>query len=326
MRRVAAGETTDAQIWAGLSDLGVPGILVPEARGGTGLGALSAALIAELFGYYVVPSPFLSSAVMAARALTATGSHDQLLEALAAGDCRIGVAFASATGLAGDSGISLKKGRISGRLLYALDERADYYLIADSEDGLHLVPRGAKGLAVKPLGTIDRSRSTCELLFDEVPAEPVSSDPEVLSSSLGLGRVMLAADTLGAAQSMLDQAVAYAGQRVQFNRVIASFQAVKHLCAEMLADMEPCRAFVWYAAHAQDEVPEEAALLAVQVKAHLAETGQSVAKKATEVHGGMGFTDLLGLHYWFKRAGANRQLLGRPESLRRQAAHIQQLI
>jgi alkylation response protein AidB-like acyl-CoA dehydrogenase len=72
-----------------------------------------------------------------------------------------------------------------------------------------------------------------------------------------------------------------------------------------------------------DQVPEEARLMACHTKAHLSELGKAVAKTATEVHGGMGFTDLVGLHYWFKRIGANRQLLGSPELLRNEAAKIQ---
>ena len=80
---------------------------------------------------------------------------------------------------------------------------------------------------------------------------------------------------------------------------------------------------VWYAGHAPDNVPEEARLMACHAKAHLAEVGQFVAKTATEVHGGMGFTDLLGLHYWFKRIGFNRQMLGAPELVREEAAQVQ---
>ena len=136
---------------------------------------------------------------------------------------------------------------------------------------------------------------------------------------------MLAADTLGAAQNMLDQAVAYAKEREQFNRPIGSFQAVKHLCAEMAAQLEPCRALVWYAAHALSAAPDEAHLVACHAKAHLAEVGAFVARTATEVHGGMGFTDLLGLHYWFKRIGFNRQALGTPELVREEAARAQNL-
>ena len=143
---------------------------------------------------------------------------------------------------------------------------------------------------------------------------------------LDAGRVILAADTLGAGQSMLDKAVAYSKERVQFGRVIASFQGVKHTLADLATEFEPCRAMVWYAAHAQDAIPEEARLTALQVKAHLGDVGRTHARLATEVHGGMGFTDLLGLHYWFKRIGFDRQMLGSPERLRREAAVAQGLL
>jgi alkylation response protein AidB-like acyl-CoA dehydrogenase len=122
---------------------------------------------------------------------------------------------------------------------------------------------------------------------------------------------------------MVEQAVAYAQQRKQFDRVIGSFQAVKHLCAEMVAELEPARSLVWYAAHAFDAVPEEASLMAAHAKAHLSEIGPFVVRTATEVHGGIGFTDEQNLHYWFKRVGVDRALLGSPELLREEAARAQ---
>ncbi|MBV1886175.1 MAG: acyl-CoA dehydrogenase, partial [Parvibaculaceae bacterium] len=79
----------------------------------------------------------------------------------------------------------------------------------------------------------------------------------------------------------------------------------------------------WYAAHAQDALPDEARLIAGHAKSHLSEVGRFVARTATEVHGGMGFTDLLGLHYWFKRIGVNRQILGSPERVREELARLQ---
>jgi len=137
------------------------------------------------------------------------------------------------------------------------------------------------------------------------------------------GRIMLAADILGAGTAMIEQAVAYAGTRVQFGRPIGSFQAVKHMCAEMAAALEPCRSLVWYAAHAFDHAPDESTLMACHAKSHLSEVGRFVARTSTEVHGGMGFTDLAGLHYWFKRIGLDRQLLGGPELVRNEAARVQ---
>ncbi len=137
---------------------------------------------------------------------------------------------------------------------------------------------------------------------------------------------MLAADTLGAAQTMLTRAVEYSKQRIQFGVPIGSFQAVKHMCAEMAAELEPCRAMLWYAAYAFDAIPDEARLTACHTKAHLSEVGTFVARTATEVHGGIGFTDELGLHLWFKRIGANRQLLGGPDQAREEAARLQHLV
>lgn len=319
VRRVAAGDAGDAAVWAGLTDLGIPGLLISEANGGLGLRYLDAVVVAECLGYHVTPAPFASSAVIAPVALQAAAAREDLLGGVATGETRIGAALAEGLGARADAGIDFSAGKLTGKSLFALDAAAHWYLVADRHQHLYLVNAAADGLERNTLGTIDNTRSTCELIYNEVDAELISDDPEVFSQALDAGLVTLAADTLGAAQCALDQAVAYAGQRVQFNRVIASFQAVKHMCAEMAAELEPCRALVWYAAHALDELPDEASLMAAHTKAHLSEVGQFVTRTATEVHGGMGFTDLVGLHYWFKRAGFNRQLLGSPELLRERA-------
>lgn len=325
VRSIASGDATDADIWQELTDLGLPGLLISEANGGLGLGSLDAAVVAETLGYHVTPSPFVSSAVIAPVALQAAGVRLDLLGSVATGEVRIGAALAEAIARRGDAGVSVTGSSLSGKSLFALDATADYYLVSTANGELYLAAADAEGLVRKSLSTIDTTRTTCELNFSDTPAELVSSDPAVFASTLDAGLVALAADTLGTAQCALDQAVTYAGQREQFNRVIASFQAVKHMCAEMAASLEPCRAMVWYAAHALDEIPGEASMMASHTKAHLGEVGQFVTRTATEVHGGMGFTDLVGLHYWFKRAGFNRQLLGSPEWNRDRAGALQGL-
>ncbi len=324
LRRIAAGELRDHAIWTGLCDLGAGALLVPEQHGGVGLAPLDAALIAECLGYHSTPAPFLGSAVLGPLALTLAGGQDTRLAKLALGELRIGVALGEAVAARADAGIRSRQDRLGGKALYVLDPQAHEFLVADQHRRLFLVP--ASAVRQRQLPTIDKTRPTCELVFDEAPATRLSEDPAQAARLIDIGRVMLAADTLGAAQNMLDQAVAYAKERRQFNRPIGSFQAVKHLCAEMAAALEPCRAMVWYAAHALAALPEEAHLAACHTKAHVAEVGTFVARKATEVHGGMGFTDLLGLHYWFKRIGFNRQMLGAPELVREEAARAQKLI
>jgi alkylation response protein AidB-like acyl-CoA dehydrogenase len=320
-------EAPESDVWPGLVELGVPGILVAEDAGGLGMTPLDASIVAEALGAHTTPAPFIGSAVMGPVALQAADANpDDLLGKLVAGEKRIGIAVGETIAARQDSGIKSAGDNLSGKALYVLDYGADVYLIADQDRSLFLVQADAAGLTGQTLSTIDRTRRTGELLLDGVAALRLSSDPAVLQKTLDAGRVMLAADTLGAAQTMIDQAVEYAQQREQFNRPIGSFQAVKHMCAEMTAGLEPCRALVWFAAHALDELPAESTLTACHTKAHLAEVGRFVAKTATEVHGGMGFTDLLGLHYWFKRIGFNRQLLGAPELIREEAARLQDLV
>mgnify|MGYP000279348305 CR=1 FL=1 len=325
VRQVANGENNDSSIWQGLAELGIAGLMVPEEFGGVGLNALDAIVIAECLGYHVTPTPFISTAVIAPCALLAANKGDTLA-AIASGQHRIGIAFGEAIGARKGARVSTNGATINGKCLFVLDAEADEYLIADTDKKLYLIAANATGVERNTLTTVDKTRSTCELILTNVSAELISEDPAIYTRCLDLGRAVQAADTLGAAQSMLDQAVAYAKEREQFNRVIASFQAVKHMCAEMVASLEPCRSMVWYTGHAMDEVPDEARLMACQSKSHLSEVGQFVAKTSTEVHGGMGFTDLVGLHYWFKRIGANRQLLGSPELVREEAARVQGLI
>ena len=323
VRRIAAGEEDAQTLWRELLEFGLGGLLIAVQHGGLGLRPMDAAVAAECLGHQVTPGPFLGSVVMAPVALQAAGGQEERLQALAAGELRIGVALGEAIGARADAGLLAEGGRLRGKALYVLDYGADEYLVADAERRLYMVQ--ADALQHRPLTTVDRTRPTGELIFDDAPAILLSDDPLHLRQVVDAGRVMLAADTLGAAQNMLDQAVAYAKEREQFNQPIGAFQAVKHLCAEMAANLEPCRALLWYAAHALSEIPDEAHLLACHAKAQLAEVGAFVARTAIEVHGGMGFTDLLGLHFWFKRIGFNRQVLGAPELVREEAAKAQKL-
>jgi alkylation response protein AidB-like acyl-CoA dehydrogenase len=306
-----------ASAFEALKELGVPGILIPEEAGGLGLTLLDAALVAEQLGRHVAPMPFVASAVMAPLALGGT----PWLKKLAGGEIRAGVAVSEqASGAREDAGISVKNRKLTGRAMFALDaEGADIFVVADKFGDLHLVQ--AKDVEVTMLPTIDATRSIAKLELHDAEAEPLKG-ASVLRM-IDAGRIVLAADTLGAGERMLEKAVAYAKERKQFGRVIASFQAVKHMCAEMAAEIEPCRALVWYAAYGFDAFPEQARRLAAHAKAHTSEVGPFVARTATEVHGGMGFTDLLGLHYWFKRIGFNRQVLGSPERARHDAAVAQ---
>lgn len=315
-------------VWRALADFGLPGVLVPEESGGLGLGLLEAALASEALGAAAAPVAFMG-AVLAPLALTLGGSEAQQAEwlpKLASGEVVAAAAISEPVAGARDgAGLTASDGRLSGKAMFVPGGLgAGLIVAADRAGGLHLVRGDAPGLTRAPMANIDATRRLAELSFADTPAEPLRSN-EALGRLRDAAWVILAADTLGACQVMIDKAVAYAKERRQFGRVIGSFQAVKHLCAEMTAELEPARALVWYAAYAFDHAPEESTLMAAHAKAHLSEIGRFIARTSTEVHGGMGMTDLLGLHYWFKRIGLNRQLLGGPERVREIAARAQGL-
>lgn len=329
VRSIAAGDAPyAADIWSGLSSMGVPAILVPEAQGGLGLTLLDAALVSEALGAAAAPVPFLGSA-LAALAIRDAGRPEQRarwLPELACGAVTGAVAMSEAVAGARDgAGLRADGAALTGSALFVIDGAGAGVIVAAASDGTLYA---AEGGDMASMPTIDRTRRFGEWRCAGVAAEHLPGGNDVTASA-ALARVrdaafvLLAADMLGASQIMLDRAVAYAKERVQFGRPVGSFQAVKHLCAEMAAQLEPCRALVWYAAHAFDEQLDDAPLAAAHAKAHLSEVSRFVARTATEVHGGMGFTDLLGLHYWFKRVGLDRQVLGGPEQLRKHAAALQ---
>jgi alkylation response protein AidB-like acyl-CoA dehydrogenase len=268
--------------------------------------------------------------VLAPLALIGGGTAAQQAEwlpKLAAGEVTAAVAISEAVaGAREGAGVTARGGKISGKTLFVSGGMAAALIIvADTEGGLHLVRGEAAGLSRSLMPNIDETRRLAELSFDGVAAEPLGGGPDLLVRLRDAGWVLIAADSLGACDAMLEKAVAYAKERRQFGRVIGSYQAVKHMCAEMAAEIEPSRSLVWYAAYAFDAAPQEASLTAAHAKALTSEIGRFVARTSTEVHGGMGITDLLGLHFWFKRVGLNRQLLGGPERVREIAARLQGL-
>ena len=320
----------DDGLWNGLVELGLPGLLVPERFGGAGLGVLDAAVVAEALGYAAAPVPFAGPMVMAPLALVNSATEAQqgeFLPAVAAGEARIAVGFSGLAGQTGVASVTMDGGRLSGGISGVMDAGAATHVLIYLRDGTAaLVDADAAGLGLVPHRSLDRTRPLVDVTFNGVPAVVLDAANDKLAAArrvLDAGRVVLAADTLGAAQTMFDRAVAFAKERVQFGRIIGSFQGVKYMLADCVTTLEPCRGMVWYAAHAQDAMPDEARLTACHAKAHVADVAREVARMTTETHGGMGFTDLLGLHYWFKRIGFNRQVLGGPERCREEAAELQ---
>ena len=329
-RFIESGLGFEPTLWQGLVDLGVPGLMVPQDCGGSGLGMIEAAIAAEQMGAAAAPAPFIGSVVMATQALLHSGSAAQRKEWLpriAMGQARIAVGFASAlSGQTGTASVSLKRGRLSGRIDAMLEaDGASHFLLYLADGRGALVE--ASSARVEPHASVDGARRILSVVLEGAHAQTLAAKPSdarrIATKVLDAGRLALACDTLGASQTMLDRSVAYAKEREQFGRPIGSFQGVKYMCADMVTQLEPCRALVWHAAFLHDAGSGDARVAALQAKAHVSDVAREVSRMAIEVHGGVGFTDLLGLPYWFRRIAFNRQMLGNPERCRHEAAQVQ---
>ena len=320
------------ELHQGLINLGISNILIPEENGGLGLDLLFAVAISQSLGACVAPLPYTGPYVLAPIAIKHGANLEQknrFFEGMSNNSINFAVGFSEYFGSRDSSGLTFSKNKVSGKTLFVMDyEYASHVMICDNAGKIGIVCLNSQGIDTIELTTVDKTRTYKEMHFNNTPVEILENSENsstAINQSIDAGRINLAADSIGASQSMLDKAVEYSKERKQFNRVIGSFQAVKHMCAEMAADLEPCYSLVWHAAHSLDNNEKDSRLMACHAKSHVSEISKMVSKKSTEVHGGMGFTDLLGLHYWFKRIGLNRHILGSPEIVRKEAARVQGL-
>ncbi|HVN87315.1 MAG TPA: acyl-CoA dehydrogenase [Candidatus Binatia bacterium] len=315
-----------------IAALGWTGLIVPATFGGSGLALLDLAVLMEEVGRAVMPGPFFAS-TLATLAVAHAGSAAQKkhwLPKLAAGEAVGTLAFLESNDRLDAAGITTRaksaRGvyRLGGTKLFVADAAtADVIVAAFRTSGkdasgvsLFLVPRDAPGLTLTALPTIDQTRRVYEVAFDdvEVPAEAVLGKVGAgwprLARVLAAAAVLLAADSLGGAQKCLEMAVEYSKVREQFGRPIGSFQAIKHIAAEIVSEIEPARSLVWYAAYAYDGKPREASRAASMAKARLSDVYMRAADRAVQMHGGIGFTWEHDMHLWFKRAKWNELAYG----------------
>ena len=323
-------------LYAKMAELGWMGLIVPEKDGGLGLGTLELALVCEELGRVVAPGPFLATQ-LAIAALVRGGTAAQRaawLPRLAAGQAFATLAHLEEDGAHTPAGVQLAAKRIrdgwvlNGAKVFVPEAPgADLFVVAartragtgPAGVSLFLIERGARGVRVRPHEAIDLTRRVGEVSFRNVPVPRtalVGKEGDgwpLLARLLDLACIGIAADSLGGAVRALEMSVHYATQvREQFGRKIGSFQAIKHIAAEMVAEVEPSRSLVWYAAYAFDRLPREAPRAAAMAKASLGDVYSRTTRRAVEIHGGIGFTWEFDLQLWFKRAHLSEMLFGDP--------------
>ncbi|MFB6422365.1 acyl-CoA dehydrogenase [Streptomyces microflavus] len=314
--------------WEALAGQGLTGIHLPEEYGGGGGGLLDLAVVLEEAAHASLPGPFLATALVGAVVRRAAGpGTGDLIRGLASGDRTAALALTPGTLTATPAPGGHRLDGTAPPVLSA--EAADLLLLpAAAPDGERwfLVDAGAEGLTVRPHRSVDPTRPTAEVRAEAVhvpdqrvlPLDP-ALDPGLVRD---LAAVLLAADACGTAARSLDTAVAHAAVREQFGRPIGAFQAVKHLCADMLVRLEQARALTWDAARAADERPEVRGLIAALAAATAPEAAYSCAKDAIQILGGIGFTWEHDAHLQLRRAVLARQLLGTADTHLLRAARL----
>jgi len=323
LRELAASEDGfDASGWQEMSELGWPGLALPEEWGGQGLGIVELAVLFEEMGYALAPSPLLSNTI-AGLALSLCGSDDQrdrYLRPVAQGERRGTPALwdAGSPATIGDFTMEAKPNGdgvvLDGVKAMVLDAAsADFFLVASADGGRHIVERDAAGVAVTAEPGIDLTRRFSSVAFDGVEVAAADTLPGVGDDYYPVFNricVALAAESTGIAQRTMEMAVEYAKDRQQFGRQIGAYQAVSHRCAQMLLETENARSLVYGAAWAADAEPQSLPRAASMAKAYASDAGWRVPNASIQVHGGIGFTWEHDLHFFLKRGRANAAIFG----------------
>ncbi|MFE1547681.1 acyl-CoA dehydrogenase family protein [Streptomyces sp. NPDC058718] len=327
--RALLGRHAGDAAWRPLTEqIGVAGLAVPEEYGGAGCGAREVHVVMEELGRELSPVPYLGSAVLAVRALLASGDAAvcaELLPGLASG--AVVGALAWAEGGSWDPAAVRAEAtpgpgagwRITGVKDHVLDGAGAEVLLVAARTGagvsLFEVSGDGAGVDRTPTVTMDSTRGQARLVLTRAEGRLVGAEGDgerVLREVLDAACVALAAEQVGAASRCLELTVAYAGQRVQFGRPIGSFQAVKHRLADAYVLVESARSVALGASFAAAEGAPEAARCAAAAKSACSEAFSVVAGEMIQLHGGIGITWEHDAHRYFKRAHGSSQLFGPP--------------
>jgi alkylation response protein AidB-like acyl-CoA dehydrogenase len=317
----------DRALYQGLAELGVLGAAVPEAYGGVGLGRLELCILAEELGRSLAPTPAASSIYLAAEFLLAAGSEAQKstwLPKLVSAEAVGTFAFAERPGRVTAASIQCRAegGRLRGVKLPVADgEAADIAVVAartaagEGANGvsLFLVDLTGPGVARETLANIDPSRKQARITFENAPAEPLGPAGQgwaIAEQVIDRAAVLVAFEQVGGADRALEMGRDYALDRMAFGRQIGSFQAIKHMLADMYVSATLARSNAYYGAWALSTDAAELPVAAATARVSATQAFQHCAKNNIQVHGGMGFTWAFDCHLYYRRANALALSLG----------------
>ena len=311
----------DRELWKGLAEMGFLGVAIPEEYGGAGAGHLELCVIAEEMGRALAPVPFSSTVYLAAEALLLAGSDAQKqkwLPKIASGEAIGTLALFEGKGSLSPEAIKLDAtgGVLNGMKKPVADGAiADLAIVAartgssgrDSDISLFLVDMKGGGVEARALTNLDPTRGQAELTFKNCTAELLSRAGEgfgIIAQLLDRAAVLLAFEQLGGADRALEMGRDYALDRIAFGRPIGSFQAIKHMLADMYVSATLARSNCYYGAWALSTNAAELPEAAASARISATQAFQHCAKNNIQVHGGMGFTWEFDCHMYYRRANA----------------------
>lgn len=321
----------DDGVWTKMAgELGLLGLVVPEQYGGAGASSIELAAVLEETGRALLIAPFFATTALATQVLLECGDEqvqEQYLPQIASGELT-GTAVVSVQPsdiIASDDRIG---SRLSGTARFVISGADVDVIFTDAADqhgarSIYAVDMSASGVDAERLRSADLTRPLAHVVFNDAPAMRVGAagdGPRICAVVADRAAIYLACEQVGGAKACLEMAVAYAKTRRQFNRPIGSFQAIKHMLADVLLESESAWAAAFYAAAAIATPSEDIALVASIAKSSCAEAFFLAAGTSIQVHGGIGFTWEQDCHLYFKRANAGRQLLGSTQAHRERIA------
>jgi alkylation response protein AidB-like acyl-CoA dehydrogenase len=320
-------------LWKDFVEMGWAGILVPQNYGGLALGHVEAGVVMEELGRTLTPSPFLSTAILAANALARAGNEKQKIEYLSrivAGDLigTLAVDESAKHRPEKTAMVATRSGSgfiLNGVKTFVLDGHvANLFVVAARTAGspgetkgvtLFLVDSTAKGIRAERTPMVD-THNAARVTFENVnvPADNVLGEVDAgwvtLEGTLNVGRAAVAAELMGAADEAFTRTVGYLRERKQFGRLIGEFQALQHRAANLYCELEVSRSAVLKALQMLDEAFESAGAIVSVAKAKAGQSATLAVQEAVQMHGGIGMTDEFDVGLFMKRVRVGQELFG----------------
>lgn len=309
----------DKDLWKQICELGWTAVCVPEAAGGIGMPVVAAVAIAEEAGKAAYPGP-LSSTLNSTFVLRECGTDaaNKVMGDIATGkSASLAITDQRGSWESSDTDVAVADNKLNGTAYFVQDaQKADLLVVAAKSAagvGIYVVASDAKGITIEADGIIDLTRDQAHITFSDVEAVEVAapgSGSTALDKALPAILCITAADMVGAGEWLLQTTTEYAQTRVQFDRPLGFFQAVKHPLVNVMLAIDAAKSLTYNAGCAVDEEPEEAERLARMAKAAASDMAVFSSSRAVQFHGGIGFTWECFVHLFFKRQMHNHVLYG----------------